>query len=333
MAISTPLADTRLNQLDYSNPYALQGMRAAAAAADTAQQAGNAQDSQKLTALLKGQQTDKDLAAAQKAATAGRSVHVGDASIGVDPQAQLQQKIMTDSAKQSEALNKVWGDKSKQLQGSLEQVEDGLTALNTNSVQGDKTAVAGLARLADGAGQRINQAQLASLVPSSMQGDLQKSMNYLTGQAETGFSPQIRAAFKNLYATHSNRIQKEYGDALDEFKQNAPMLAPVLAKSGQLDQYINNFGSQGQKAMGRIQDQLKAADSAPQVASPAPTGAPGIANQALSGLRALLLGHGASPQQATAAPAPQQPQQAPAQPQAPAAQGFNPDAYLQGLNK
>lgn len=330
MAIQTPLADTRLNQLDYSNPYALQGMRSAAAAADTAQQAGNAQDSQKLAALLKGKQTDKDLAAAKDAATAGRSVHVGDASIGVDPQAQLQQKIMTESAKQSEQLNKVWGDKSKQLHGSLEQIEDGLTALNTNSVQGDKTAVAGLARLADGAGQRINQAQLASLVPSSMQGDLQKSMNYLTGQAETGFSPQIRAAFKNLYATHANRVQKEYGDALDEFKQNAPMLAPVLAKSGQLDSYINNFGQSGQKSFSRIQDQLKAADQTQPIPTPPPTGAPGLASQAMSGLRALLLGHGSQPQTAQAAPSPSQSPQQPPQGQP---QGFNPDAYLQGLGK
>lgn len=331
MAIQTPLADTRLNQLDYSNPYTKQAMQGAAAAADTAQQAGNAQDSQKLAAFLKGQQTDKDLAAAQKAATNGRSVHVGDASVGVDPQAQMQQKLMDEGAKQSASLNKVWGEHAKNLQGSLEQIEDGLTALNTNSVQGDKTAVAGLARLADGAGQRINQAQLASLVPSSMQGDLQKSMNYLTGQAETGFSPQIRAAFKNLYATHANRVQKEYGDALDEFKQSAPALAPVLAKNGQLDSYVNNFGSQGQKAMARIQDQLKQSQQAPEVATPTPTGAPGIMNSAMSGLRALLLGHGGAPQQATAAPAPAQAPQAPAAPQQP--QGFNPDAYLQGLGK
>lgn len=329
MALQTPLADTRLNQLDYSNPYALQAMKSAAAAADTAQQAGNATDSQKLAALLKGQQNKADLQAALGAATNGRSVHSGDASVGVDPQAQLQQKMMNEGAKQSETLNKVWGDKSKQLQSSLDQVEDGLTALNTNSVQGDKTAVAGLARLADGAGQRINQAQLTSLVPSSMQGDLQKSMNYLTGQAETGFSPQIRSAFKNLYATHASRIQKEYGDTLDEFKQNAPMLAPMLAKNGQLDSYVNNFGQQGQKAMGRIQDQLKTASADQASPTPPTTGAPGLMDRGLSGLKALLLGHGANPQQASAQPqAPQQPPQSPPQPQ-----GFNPDAYLQGLNK
>lgn len=283
-------------------------------------------------AALKQQGNTADLAAAEKAATAGRSVHVGDASIGVDPQVQQQQKLMKTSADESAKLEHIWGDHSKVLQSAAEQVEAGLTGLNENSVQGDKTAVAAVTRLADGAGQRINQAQLAAMAPASMQGDATKMMNYFTGQAAAGLSDQQRQTFRNLLSSHATRIQNNYNDALDEFKQNAPFVAPTLAATGGLDKYTQNFGSQGQKSFQRIQDALKAGQTPHQDIQQSQS-SPGLVAQAadkLSGLKSLLFGNkapgGAAMASLPPAPGPASPGPA-VQAQPPS---FDPDSYLKG---
>lgn len=306
-----------------------------------AQDQENAEKNAKLKSLLQGQNEEKSLANQKKLledlkdSNPNAQVKVGDVSVGVDPAVAIQKKQMQTTSNEASKLNSVYGKDAKDLEGAASQVESGLTGLNQATPQGDKTAVAALTRLADGKGQRMTQAQLASMTPESAQGSVEKMMNYWTSTAESGLSSAQRAAAAKLLTAHSQRLQSEYGDTLNEFKQQAPFLAPTMAQSGQLDQYTKSFGSKGSEIfnrIGKLQGQLAPPPGSQAQAAPAPH--QGIMDRIGGGISSLAQLLGGKSQQATAAPAPQAPQVPPqaapqqAQPTGPAA--FDPDAFLGG---
>lgn len=344
MAVSTPLSDARLNTLDYSSPAVLEQQRAMNQSAQAGYQQGaqGVQDERnaKLKSLLQGQNESKTLKEQQAALedlkdkNPNAQVKVGDVSVGVDPAVAIQRKQMQTTSGEANKLNGIYGKDAKDLEGAASQVESGLTGLNQGTPQGDKTAVAALTRLADGKGQRMTQAQLASMTPDSAQGSVEKMMNYWTSTAESGLSPVQRAAMGKLLTSHSQRLQSEYGDTLNEFKQQAPFIAPTMAQSGQLDQYTKSFGQKGSAIFDRVNKLASALPPEPgsspvSAQNPQPPAHQGIMDRARSGMSSLaqLLG-GSGSQPATASPQAPQPGPGAAQPTGPA--GFDINSYLGG---
>lgn len=344
MAINTPMGSTNIDRQDYSNPYNSAQAQSIAdiikGSALQGQQTANNENSEKLKSLLQGQQLDKqkEILDTIKSENPGAQAKVGELSVGVDPAVALQKKAMDATKHESDSLTKHFGSDAKDLEGAASQVESGLTGLNDKSPAGDKTAVAALTRLADGKGQRMTQAQLASMTPASAQGSVEKMMNYWSGAAESGLPDAQRQALAKLLTAHASRLKNEYTDSINQFKEQAPMFAPTLAASGQLAPFVNTFGQKGQAIFDRV-DKLAASlpYNNPQVATAGPKAeSEGLIPSALSklsGLKALLMGSGGSPSamaapqgggQPSAAPAPQQQ----AMPTGPS--GFDPDAFLSG---
>lgn len=335
MALTTPLSEQKLQAYDYSSPQVMEAQKAmnqaAQASYSQAQDQENAEKNAKLKALLQGQGDAKTLERQQAALedlkdkNPNAQVKVGDISVGVDPAVAMQKKQMQVTSKEANQLHSVYGKDAGDLEGAASQVESGLTGLNEGTPQGDKTAVAALTRLADGKGQRMTQAQLASMTPESAQGSVEKMMNYWTSTAESGLSSAQRAAAAKLLMAHSGRLQNEYSDTLNEFKSQAPLLAPTLAQTGQLDQYTKSFGQKGAAIFDRI-GKLQSQVNPTSTASAAEPAHAGIMDRLKGGMTSLADLLGGKSNSAVAAPA-QAPQQA-AQPTGPS--GFDPDSYLGG---
>lgn len=324
MAINNPgNINTNIDNFDYAGPQQKASIGNISNAIASGLASTNSEQNEKLKALLQGKQNTADLASALGAAKEGRSVKVGDASVGVDPNAQNQKKLLKSSSDEATKLNSVYGKHASDLEGAASQVESGLTGLNEGTPQGDKTAIAALTRLADGKGQRMTQAQLASMTPDSAQGSAEKMMNYWQGAAETGLAPSQRAAINNLLKSHAKRLQSEFSDTQNEFKEQAPFLAPTMAQSGQLNQYVNTFGNKGNEIFNRIGKLSEQPSGQAQPAMDANKSEGLVPKSAglLSGLKGLLFGNSPAANAQSSQPQQQSPQ---------APTGFDPDSYLKG---
>lgn len=305
------------------------------------QQAGQQQANQTLSQQQAEQVAQRkqqaDIAAAKQLASAngGTSAQVGEASVGAPNAAKMELAMQKTTADQAQKLQKIYGKSTAPIEDAASQVESGLVGLDAGTPSGDKTAITSLTRISDGKSARLTLGLLGTQTPHSSSGSVTDMMNYWSGKAESGLTPDQRNMLKQALMQHANRLQKELGDTQDEFKQQAPLIAPALAASGQLDQYANTFGQKAAGTFKRIQD-LATAQTNPQgamasAAAPADTqlaGAPAkglvpALGDAVSGLKSYLFGAGTKPTpqpQPNAQPAPQ----APAAPLQAAANAPNP---------
>lgn len=348
MAITTPMGDTSVNAQNYENPFNTAAAQALGTSISNGTSQGiaaaNAAKELKLKALLQGQTQAGSIAALQKLkeTNPNSKIDVGDVSVGQDPAIALQQKAMKATKDDYDNLEKHFGPQTKDIEGSAQQIEDGLNGLKLGSKEGDQQAITAITKLSDGKSARLTQALLQKYTPKDSQGTFTNMMNYWTNKADSGLSPDERSSIANLLQSHTQSLHDKLADTTSEFQQQAPHFAPNLAASGQLAGAAKDFGARAGSALQRIDSLTKQIQGSPpsQIAS-ARAGASGVAPSAAdsigSKLKAMLFGGGAQAPSAQAAPPSAPPQgsapQAGPPPGAPpsgATPGFDVDSYLSG---
>ncbi len=113
-----------------------------------------------------------------------------------------------------------------------------LSALALHTVQGDKVAGAGMARAAEGKGQRIPvQLIQAFAVPESAQSVLGGAENFITAHSNSLLSDENRNAMIQSTLSQAEQRENEYVAAKRQIGDQASLAAPALARMGQLEGY------------------------------------------------------------------------------------------------
>lgn len=338
MAIETPMGSTNIASRDYKNPGTEALAKALGSLATTTAQGaskGVNEDSEaKLKALLQGQQTAKDVQTATDLSdqNGGRSVRVGDTSIGVDPMAQMAKTTQKNNINAVTGLQKTYNSGSKGLQDTMDAVQTGLNALQSN----DASSLGQLraAMLSANGFKRFNEPEALANAPDSTKSQVASLLNKFGLDTPDGNLSDIQR--QNAAKFFTGKLD-EVGERHNTVKQQA------------LGQYAQNPGADPsrlpelQSTLGapidaQIQSSKKKLQAFQQQALPgAPTQggnqqAPGLVQQAGSALAKFFGGGGNT---AMAAPAPQpsviQVQHSLAPGQAAAMQAppaFDPDSFL-----
>lgn len=352
MAINNQQINTNIDKQDYSNPYndalakALgssissgvdSGLKRSNQSAESAQQGNNQRSLEKLKSLLTGQQTDKDVKTASDLSDAngGRSVRVGDTSIGVDPMAQMAKTTQKNNIAAVTGLQKTYNAGSKGLQDTLDATQTGLNALQSN----DASSLGQLraAMLSANGFKRFNEPEALANAPDSTKSEVASLLNKYGLDTPGG----------NLSDIQRQNAAKFFTGKLDEISQRHN-----VAKQQALGQYAQNPGSDPtrlpdlQNTLGAPLDaqisstkqklsdfQKQAIPQAPTQGSNAPS--QGILQQAGNALSKFFGGGQSAPQAPQPPAAPPtinvQHSMAPAQSAAMnAPSGFDPDAFLKG---
>lgn len=338
MAIETPMGSTNIASRDYKNPGTEALAKALGSLATTTAQGaskGVNEDSEaKLKALLQGQQTAKDVQTATDLSdqNGGRSVRVGDTSIGVDPMAQMAKTTQKNNINAVTSLQKTYNSGTKGLQDTLDAAQNGLSALQSNdaSTLGQVRA----AMLKASGLNRFNNEEALANAPDSAKSEVAALMNKYgldtPGGNLSDIQRQNAAKFFNSKVSEINdrhNVLKQ--QALGQYAQNPgsdpSRLSDLQATLGApLDAQISSIGKKLQAF------QQQALPGAPTQGSNQQT--PGLVQQAGSALAKFFGGGGNT---AMAAPAPQpsviQVQHSLAPGQAAAMQAppaFDPDSFL-----
>lgn len=340
MAIETPMGNTQIASRDYKSP-ALEGLiKAFTGAQQTAGQGANEDSAVKLKSLLSGKQSEKDLANAKSLSdeNSGRSVRVGDTSIGVDPMAQMAKTTQKNNIAAVTGLQKTYNAGTKGLQDDMDAAQNVVSALNSNDNTSLGRARAGL--LAMNGFKRFNEPEAIANAPDSAKSQITGLLNkYGIGTDDSG----------NLSDIQRQNIGQAVRDKMSEIKDRHNTL-----KQTALGQYAQNPGSDASR-LSDLQSTLGApldshissvAGMLDKIAPPKPPSPPvppqqdkpGLLSQAGSALASLFSGKQAqaSPPQAPQGSSPPpviqvQHSMAPAQSagmQAPAP--FDPDSFLAG---
>lgn len=345
MAINNQSINTNIDKQDYSNPYndalakalgagITNGVNSGLERSNAKAQASNQQNTEKLKDLLAGKAKEQDIKNATDLsdANSGRSVRVGETSIGVDPMAQMAKTNQKNNIAAVTGLQKTYNAGTKGLQDDMDAAQNVVSALNSNDNTSLGRARAGL--LAMNGFKRFNEPEAMANAPDSAKSQITSMLNkYGIGTDDSG----------NLSDIQRQNMAQAVRDKLSEIKDRHNTL-----KQTALGQYAQNPGSDPsrlsdlQTTLGSPLDSHIASVAsmvdkiAPPKSAQAPVQAqkPGLLSQAGSAL-ASLFGGGGKTAMADAAPPAAAPSLqvdhvhslAPAQMQAPAP--FDPDQFLQ----
>lgn len=336
MAIQTPLANTNVSMPTSPNAEAL--IRALTGSAQTAgqgvvqginqaQAAQSQQNLEKLKDFLQSGDLAKQLEAAQNAAdeNGGRSVRVGDVSVGVDPSAQLAKTQLQNSIKAVGGAQKTYNSGTKQLQDELDSVTTGLNALKSN----DQSSLGQLraAMLSANGFKRFNEPEALANAPDSVKSQVSSILNKYGLGTEGGNLSDIQRGnaakfFQGKLQELKDRHDTLKATALSQYAQNPG------ADPARLTELQTTLGGPLDSQLGKISKGLNdfATTAVPNTnINPAPAQSPGIMQQGLAAL-SHFFGRAPAPAPTPAAP-PLSPDQA-ANLAAPTS--FDPTAYLQG---
>lgn len=317
MAINGPsYVNTSIETPNYSSPQQEASIQSILTGLKGANDASN----EKLKSLLQGKQNKADLATALQAAkdNSGKSVRVGEASVGVDPNAALLKQSKEKQAQGLQQAQKQYQQESKPLTDTLNAVQTGLNALKND----DNTSLGQLraAMLSSNGFKRFNEPEAMANAPDSVKSQITGLLNKAGLNTPDG---------SNLTDIQKNNALKFFNGKMDEIqnthntaKQNALQMYTQnpYADASQSESLQKSLGSPLDNQIQTVKSGLdalhsKVGSSLPQ--SQAPQNGGGI----LSKLAGLFGGGQSTPPSAPNAQPPQS-QAAPA--------GFDPNAYLSG---
>lgn len=190
-------------------------------------------------------------------------------------------------------------DYQKHIQPMHDQVNTlntGLQGLMKGTTAGDEIASVIKARMVEGKGSRL----LGSIIdkfgaPKSLAGDAQGLSNYIKGIPSSKMTPDQRSALADLYEQQVDSIDKQVGQASQQFQRTAAAKSPMLSQSGQLDTVLKNYGNPSADTIKNMRGQL--VDFRAGKVGQAPAEGPGVTGQLGDKLKQFLTGGGQQPAQ------------------------------------